>query len=258
MPFVDIDNLKTHYISKGRENKHKILFIHGSAGDCTLWEKQVHYFGKKYHALAIDLMGHGESEIDLDPSKISIKLYTDYVKNFLEALDIQKASMCGMSLGGGICIQFCLDYPEKTDCLGLANTGAKLGVNPKLLSALRKDFRGVMEKNVSNILGKETEGNKSNESMKEVSQINPKVGLADFEACNNFDSRKRITEIKKPTVIIGGSEDKMTPVWFQEYLHDKIENSTLEIIEGVGHESMVDKPKRFNKILSKFLEKYVG
>ena len=85
----------------------------------------------------------------------------------------------------------------------------------------------------------------------------PAIGLADFEACNKFDSRKQLSQISKPTLIVGGSEDLLTPPWFQQYLHDRIENSILEIIEGAGHFSMAEKPKEFNATLIDFLERHL-
>ena len=259
MPFVNVGGLKTFYESGGRG--HPILFIHGSAGNHLVWRSQLDYFGERYRAIAIDLMGHGKSEISIPPSQISIKLYTDFVKDFLEALNIEKATLIGQSLGGAICIQFCLDFPEKVACLGLINTGAKLGVNPQLLSMLRKDFSKASRMGLENILGQKLEGTaqirRANAVTKEMLETDPAVGLADFEACNKFDSREKLSQIRKPTLIIGGSKDVMTPPWFHHYLHAKIENSTLRIIEGVGHLSMIEKPEEFNAILSEFLERHL-
>lgn len=255
MPFVNVKGVKTHYYSKGEGKKHHILFIHGSGRNHTMWKAQVDHLGAKYHAMTIDLMGHGESEIVIDPFLITIKTYTDFVNDFLGALNIKKIILCGMSLGGGICIQFCLDYPEKIECLGLINTGAKLGVNPELLSKLRKDFRKRIEDGVTSSIDNQKERVPPTRPKKRALETDPAVALADWEACNKFDSRDRISEIKKPTIIIGGSEDVMTPVWFHTYLHEKLENSTIKIIKGAGHATMLQKPKEVNMILSDFLEK---
>jgi len=259
MPFVNVDGLKTFYESVG--GGHPILFIHGSGGNHLVWRSQLDYFGERYRAIAIDLMGHGKSEISIHPSRISIKLYTDFVKGFLEALNIEKVTLIGQSLGGAICIQFCLDFPEKVACLGLINAGAKLGVNPQLLSMLRKDFSKASRMGLENILGQKLEGTAqirgANAVTKEMLETDPAVGLADFEACNKFDSREKLSQIRKPTLIIGGSKDVMTPPWFHHYLHAKIENSTLRIIEGVGHLSIIEKPEEFNAILSEFLERHL-
>lgn len=237
-----------------------MLFIHGSSGNHSVWKHQLDYFGEKHHAIAIDLMGHGKSEISISPSQISIKLYSDFVNSFLEALNIEKVTLIGQSMGGAVCIQFCLDSPQKVECLGLINTGAKLGVNPQLLSMLREDFK-ALRMGLETILGEEhaetDQTRRTQEVMKEMSKTDPAVGLADFEACNKFDSRERLSRIRKPTLIVGGSEDVLTPPWYQHYLHEKLENSTLRIMEGVGHYSMFENPEGFNAILSEFLERHL-
>lgn len=257
MPFVNVGGLKTFYESKGKG--HPMLFIHGSARNHSVWEHQLNTFGEKYHAIAIDLMGHGKSEISIPPSQISITRYSNFVNNFLETLNIEKIVLIGQSLGGAVCIQFCLDFSEKVECLGLINTGAKLLVNPQLLSMLKEDF-GALRRGLEILFGQkgeETDQIRLLRAMtKEMLKTDPAVGLADFEACNKFDSREKLSRICKPTLIVGGSEDVLTPPWYHHYLHEKIENSTLRIIEGVGHYSMVEKPEEFNVILSEFLEKY--
>ena len=237
-----------------------MLFIHGSACNHSVWKYQLDYFGERYHAIAIDLMGHGKSEISIPPSQISIKRYSDFVNGFLEALNIEKITLIGQSLGGAVCIQFSLDFPEKVECLGLINTGAKLRVIPWFLSILREDFRDL-RRGLEIILGQKREESaqirRTRAVTKEMLKTDPAVGLADFEACNKFDSREKLSRIRKPTLIIGGSEDVLAPPWYHHYLHEKIENSTLRIMEGVGHYSMFEKPEEFNAILSEFLERHL-
>lgn len=256
MPFVNVDGTKIFYRVEG-EGRHPILFIHGAACNSSLWKFQLNYFGQKWKVIAIDLMGHGNSAISISPSKISIKQYADFIDKFLEALSIKDATLIGHSMGGAISIQFCLEHPEKVLSLGLINTGAKLGANPQLLDMLRKDFRKTLIIGLESTLGKS--GSRDNAEVRQVIinemlKVDPSIGLADFEACDVFDSRESISQIHKPTLIVGGSEDLLTPPWFQQYLHEKIENSILKIINGAGHFPMVEKPQEFNAILAAFLE----
>ncbi|MEM3442469.1 MAG: alpha/beta hydrolase [Candidatus Bathyarchaeia archaeon] len=256
MPFVNVDGTKTFYRVVG-EGHHPILFIHGAACNSLLWKLQLKHFGKKYRAIAIDLMGHGKSALPIPPSKISINQYADFVKKFLEALNIEGATIIGNSMGGAIAIQFCLNHPEKVISLGLVGTGAKLRVHPQLLQMLRENFQNALATGFENMLG--GSGNENNAKIgqaiiKMVLKADPIVGLADFEACNAFDARESLHQIRKPTLIVGGSKDALTPPWFHEYLHKKIENSILKIIDGAGHFPMVEKPREFNAILAEFLE----
>jgi len=258
MASVVLDGLRTFYESRGKGRP--ILFIHGSAGNHSMWRHQLDYFGERYHVIAIDLMGHGKSEIAIPSSHISIKLYVEFINSFLGALDIEKTTLVGQSLGGAVCINFCLLFPEKVQCLGLINTGAKLGVNPKLLSMMRKNFREVLRMDFENMLGQKHEDAEMRDTswvMSEMLTTDPVIGLADFEACNKFDAREQLSQVSKPTLIIGGSEDILTPPWFQQYLHEKIEFSVLKIIEGAGHFSMIEKPKEFNATFFEFLKRHL-
>jgi pimeloyl-ACP methyl ester carboxylesterase len=254
--FININGTKTFYRIK-EKGSHPILFIHGAACNSSLWKFQLKYFGQKWNVIAIDLMGHGKSALSLPPSKISIKQYADFIDKFLEALNIKDATLIGHSMGGAISIQFCLEHPEKVLSLGLINTGAKLGANPQLLNMLRSDFRKTITVGLESTLGKSSSRNDAEARqviINEMLKIDPSVGLADFEACDAFDSRESISKIRKPTLIVGGSEDLLTPPWFQQYLHEKIENSILKIIDGAGHFSMIEKPQEFNAVLAEFLE----
>jgi pimeloyl-ACP methyl ester carboxylesterase len=222
-----------------------------------MWRHQLDYFSEKYHVIAIDLMGHGKSEISIHPSQISIKLYADFINRFLEALNIEKVTLVGQSLGGAVSINFCLLFPEKVQCLGLINTGAKLVVNPTLLSMMRENFREVLRTGFESTIGQKHENTEKRDTrwvINEMLTTDPAIGLADFEACNKFDSREQLSQINKPTLIIGGSKDMLTPPWFQQYLHKNIEPSILKIIEGAGHFSMIEKPEEFNASLLEFLK----
>ena len=258
MAYVVLNGLRTFYESRGEDRP--ILFIHGSAGNHSMWRHQLDFFGERYRMIAIDLMGHGKSEIAISASSITIKLYVEFVNSFLEALDIEKITLIGQSLGGAVCISFCLLFPEKVQCLGLVNTGAKLGVDPTLLSLMRKDFREVLRMGFENTLGQKRKAAEMRDTswvMSEMLKTDPVIGLADFEACNKFDAREQLSQIAKPTKIIGGSEDILTPPWYQQYLHEKMEFSVLKIIECAGHFSMIEKPKEFNATLFEFLKRHL-
>ncbi|RLF13418.1 MAG: alpha/beta hydrolase, partial [Thermoprotei archaeon] len=75
---------------------------------------------------------------------------------------------------------------------------------------------------------------------------------------NAFDFRDRLSEVKVPTLILVGSEDKLTPVKWAEYLHKHIAGSRLVVVEGAGHASMLEKPKEFNEALRSFLRSLEG
>lgn len=255
LTFTEVGGLRTYYESKG--DGFPLIFVHGAGANHKVWKEQLKTFSAGYRAIAIDLPGHRKS--DPLPSEISIERYASFVDGFLNALGLEEAVVSGHSMGGAVCIQLCLDFPNRVRCLGLVNTGAKLGVNPAMLSALRENFRAAVGEGFMSMLGKTERLSPLLEEVRdEMVKTDPAVGVADFGACDKFDCRRRLPEIKKPSLIVGGTEDVLTPPWYQSYLHEHIKNSTLVLMEGVGHLSMVEKPDEFNRALLGFLERNLG
>jgi pimeloyl-ACP methyl ester carboxylesterase len=76
----------------------------------------------------------------------------------------------------------------------------------------------------------------------------------DFLACNQFDIRNRLSEIKLPTLVVCGEEDQLTPVKYSKYLHEAVTGSRLVLIPRAGHMVMSEQPDPFNRALLSFLE----
>ncbi|MFA7468789.1 MAG: alpha/beta hydrolase, partial [Desulfotomaculaceae bacterium] len=92
-----------------------------------------------------------------------------------------------------------------------------------------------------------------NLAREEMVQTNPDVYYNDFTACENFDVMVRVKEIKVPTLVIGASGDRLTPVKFSGYLAEQINNARMEIIEEAGHMMMLEKPEALNLHLQQFI-----
>lgn len=254
MPFVDVGGLKVYFGEKGQGPP--LLLIHGAGSSHVTWKPQFEHLSEKYHSIAIDLPGHGRSEAP-DPSLISIEWYSKFVKRFLEVLDIDRITPIGHSMGGAISMQFCLSHPDNVECLVLTSTGAKLGVNPALFSFLRSNFKKAMEMGFVSPRAMKMDQKFIEELREEVEKLDPEIGVSDFEACDNFDIRKRIGEIKKPTLITGASKDAIHPKFWSEYLHEHIEGSKLKIFEG-DVLYMLENPEKVNPVLSEFLQGVLG
>ncbi len=254
MPLQEVGGLKVFYEREGEG--FPVYLLHGALLTHSVWRPQFEALRGRYMAIAPDLPGHGGS--DPLPGEPSIKGYAEVVAGMMEALGTEEAAVVGHSMGGAVALQLTLDHPEKVRSLVLANTGAKLGVSPLLLEMLRENFRGALEVGWKSMLGRKGRKREELEGLRrEVEGTRPEVGVWDFEACNAFDCRSRLAEIKKPTLIVGGNEDVLTPVWYHEYLHQHIAGSSLVILREVGHLSMAEDPPSFNSALLDFLGKTV-
>ncbi|MBI4463790.1 MAG: alpha/beta fold hydrolase [Acidobacteria bacterium] len=76
---------------------------------------------------------------------------------------------------------------------------------------------------------------------------------ADFQANNNFDVMNRLREVQAPTLVVSGSDDRMAPLKFADFLATNISGARLEVLSPSGHYPMVEQEERFNRVLEDFL-----
>lgn len=113
MPEVVVKGTKVHYLkinSRILNPDVRVLFIHGSGGNASLWRKMVNELANEYESLAISLSGHGESQGE---GMKSITAYREFLIEFFDALGLEQVVLVGHSMGGGIILDFALRYPEK-------------------------------------------------------------------------------------------------------------------------------------------------
>ena len=119
--FVTVDGKKIHYIEKG-EGKPVIL-IHGFLYSTVMWNKSIDAFASKFKTYAVDLWGWGYSE-RLNATDYSFPFYAQQILQFMDALNIRKASLVGQSMGGGIAVYLAAHHPERVDKLILVDPAA--------------------------------------------------------------------------------------------------------------------------------------
>ncbi|RLF09970.1 MAG: alpha/beta hydrolase [Thermoprotei archaeon] len=254
---VTVQGVKLSYRVAG-QGSMKVLFIHGALGSSMAWVFQLRMAEEEgFEALAPDLPGHGGSS-DLQ-GEVDIAYLAGLMKSFLEVLGVEEAVVVGHSMGGAIAMTLAAEAPRRVKGLALANTGAKLGVLPEILEGLSRDYRRTVEEVIAPMSFAYTVDKALLEaSIAEMMKVPPHVAYRNFKACNAFDFRDRLSEVKVPTLILVGSEDKLTPVKWAEYLHKHIAGSRLVVVEGAGHASMLEKPKEFNEALRSFLRSLEG
>jgi pimeloyl-ACP methyl ester carboxylesterase len=250
-----------------------VLFVHGLAGCWRNWLENVPRFGKDYRVLALDLPGFGDSP---KPSwEITMANYGRLLHDFCERLGLDHvAALVGNSMGGFVATEAVIDEPERFDRLVLVSAaGISFAEStdrvvrvagrmveaaaPHLLSGDRKiwlsrakgrqlAFGGVMR----------APAKLRPELLKE--QANPGLSAPGFfealVAIHGYDTRKRLTEIEIPTLVVWGLNDKVVPVEAALGYHRLIPRSRLEIFERTGHVPMIERPARFNGLVGEFIK----
>lgn len=233
-------------MQKPKLGMSKLIFIHGAGETGKVWAYQTNQFPD---SLAIDLPGHHDGE-----GEKTIEGYAAFVDDLVAQRKLSNVVLVGHSMGGAIVLKLALEKPSYLKGIVLVATGARLRVTPLILNGIKTDYANVTKLIMDYAFSLETPDWLKERSLTEMRRIRPEVALGDFEACDRFDSMKDIQRIEIPSLIICGSDDKLTPVKYSEYLNKNISGSRLVVIQGTGHMVMMEKPNHVNKAIEVFLE----
>ncbi|MEO6629300.1 MAG: alpha/beta fold hydrolase [Aquihabitans sp.] len=252
-----------------------LLLVHGMAGRSSTWKPVMAELAEHFTVIAPDLPGHGRS--DKPRSDYSLGAYATFLRDLLIDLDIDRATVVGQSLGGGITMQFAYQHPELCERLVLVSAGG-LGteVSP-LLRALTVPgvdylmplaFLPVLSQGALKIAELASKvGLKP--SAQTVQMFNAYDSLADGDTRTAFlhtlrsvvdRHGQRVSALDRlhlasemPTLIVWGDRDHIIPVQHAYDAHAAIPQSRLEIFEGAGHFAHAEEPLRFARLLHEFV-----
>ena len=197
-----------------------VLVLSNSLGtNLHMWDTQVPAFAAHFRVLRYDTRGHGQSLVTEGPYSIE-QLGRD-VLSLLDALEIDKAHFCGLSMGGLIGQWLGINAPERLDCLVVCNTAAKIASpevwNPRIETVLRDREAAMVGLRDASIARWFTPAySEANpESAKRITDMlaatSPEGYAANCAAVRDADFRDRLGEIKAPLLVISGTADAVTP-----------------------------------------------
>lgn len=231
-----------------------ILLIHGAGGSHLYWSPEIRRLNG-FRVVALDLPGHGKS------GGIGRQRIADYVQalqSFMDAIDLPAAVIVGHSMGSAIALQLALDDPDRVLALVMIGGGSRLRVNPSILEgAANPATFSLAVKSINEwAFGPQADPRlREFASQRMEKETRPTVLHGDFLACNEFDATQRLPEIKKPTLIICGTEDKMTPLKYSHALHEQIGGAELIEIKDAGHMVMLEKSREVAAALEDFVDR---
>lgn len=252
-----------------------VLFIHGLLGTQRQWRRLIDEIDDTQRVIVPDLFGHGESAKPM--GDYSLGAHAATLRDLLDHLEIERVTLVGHSLGGGITMQFHYLFPERVDRVVLiASGGLGREVNPLLRSATLPGADQVLRIAASTAVTSRAMA--LSNGMRKVgwrpgSDINAIwrgfTALADSESRRAFLATTRavidvggqsITAVGRldpenavPTLVVWGSHDRIIPAWHALSAQKAVPDCRVEVFERAGHFPHLEDPDRFALLLREFI-----
>jgi pimeloyl-ACP methyl ester carboxylesterase len=267
---IQMNGQTIFYTVKG-EGK-PLLLLHGYGAGIWVWEKQIEALSQSYRVYALDLIGHGYSDRPKIP--YTPETYIHFLRDFMDGVGIEKATLIGNSMGGGMAWAMAIRYPERVDRLVLINC-----VPPNVLQQVKNEsFRTLVAIKDIPILPYLVIAARSKNSIRwvllecvsNIKLITPEVLNRQYQLSkikgttrvlySTFKHAEEALELKdqlalihQPTLFVWGEDDLIFPPEVGEKLHQVIAGSKFLRIEKSGHIPMWENPDEVNRAILDFL-----
>jgi pimeloyl-ACP methyl ester carboxylesterase len=251
-----------------------VLLLHGFGGQVWVWEKQIPSLSKHYRLYVPDLLGHGYS--DRPSVQYTPAFFVASIRQFMDRLGIQRASVIGNSMGGGIAWAYAVTHPERIDKLVLIDS-----IPPDVVPAVRnRSFRWLLairrlpllpELSVAmqtrGLLRMTLEEMVYDDSLitGAVVERQYRIGRIAGTPRAMISMARQVSAVKQyapalarlgtPTLIIWGRDDEVFPVQVGRDLHELIPGSAFIVIPDSGHMPMWETPDEVNREIAAFLKR---
>jgi pimeloyl-ACP methyl ester carboxylesterase len=254
-----------------------LLLVHGMGDSSATWSHVLPRLAEHYDVIAPDLLGHGGS--DKPRADYAVAAYACGMRDLLSVLDVDRATVIGHSLGGGVAMQFAYQFPERCERLVLVGSG---GIGPEVHPLLRLATTPGVEQllRLAAVPPIRTASRLGGPLLRRLGAL--VVGddldyiLDAYPALEDGTARKAFLRTLKavvdprgqvitmldrcyltvgmPTLLIWGSADSVIPARHAELAHAAMPGSRLEIFDGAGHFPHRTDPERFLQVVEEFVK----
>ena len=257
MPFLEIDGSQLHYRWDGPDDRPVLLLSNSLGTNLSMWDAQVPALSRHFRLLRYDMRGHGQSGLPAGPCTID-ELGGDALA-LLDALEVERANFCGLSLGGAIGQWLGIHHPQRLNKLVLANTAAKFGEPGDWTARIEQVRRAGMESLLPGTLDRWFTADFQAEAAGVIAGIRamllstpPGGYIACCEALREIDQRALVTAIALPTLVISGASDMATPPAQGEFLARSIPGARFLCLPA-AHLSNMEAAAGFTAAVLEFL-----
>jgi pimeloyl-ACP methyl ester carboxylesterase len=262
--YVDIGKTSLYYEEMGQGNP--LIMLHGGLLDRRMWDDQFGEFAEQYRAIRYDARGHGNSESVADTFA-----HHEDLRLLMEGLNVEKAVLMGLSMGGYITIDFALAYPEKVTALILAAPGLTgYAFNSDVLKKNNEQLRQAARNEDLDMVVEYFQRSWTDGPTRSPDEINPavreKVRSMSVENVKKWNSQSvekrldppaigRLSEIRIPVLIILGDLDMPDITDIVGIIEKDIKGAHKVVLQNVAHMVNMEKPEEYNRAVLYFLSR---
>jgi len=240
------------------------LFIHGFPFDHRLWRHQVPVLSRRWRCIAPDLRGAGTAAAPQDPAVYSVASYADDLMGLLDREQVDRAVVCGLSLGGYIVFELLRRFPSRIRAAVLCNTKATADTPEAQRGrdelAARARIGGapiVAEELIPKLLARVTSERRP-EVVREVREMisrQPIDGIvgALHALRERPDSTALLPRIRVPVLVIAGDDDQIAPASGMQQMAQAIPGAEFVRVRDAGHLAPLEHPDAFSHAFTRFL-----
>ena len=258
MSFVRINSTLLHYRLSGPEGAPTLVFVNSLGTDARIWDAVIAAFADRYRCLSYDKRGHGLS--DAPAGDYALDDHLEDLSGLLDQLNIDRAVVIGVSVGGLIAQGFALRAPERVARLVLCCTAPRMGDTAMWAARIETARSQGLEPMADPVMERWFSPDFRQHRPDDLAgwrnlflRTNP-IGYANTCATlRDTDLTLRIGDIPVPALIVAGDADLAAPVDLVRNC-SAIPHSRFEILEGVGHIPSIEQPARLAGLIEAFLK----
>ena len=260
---VTVNGIDLACQTDGPEDGPVLVLAHTLATSRAMWRRQIPHLARRHRVVSYDMRGHGESAAPDYP--YSLEMLGEDVIGILDSLGVeQPAVFLGISIGGMVGQALALRHPDRFRAFILSNTSSRTPPEgqpmwEQRIEALKKDgVEGQVQPTLERWLSPEFRA-RDPETTKWVADLIRATPVTGFIGCakaiQKLDYTDQLERIALPTLIIAGEKDPGASVAAAQAIHEKIKGSQLAVIPKCFHQTPIEAPDAFNRIVGEFLER---
>jgi pimeloyl-ACP methyl ester carboxylesterase len=251
------------YDDLGDRGAAPVVLVHGHPFNRSMWGPQAaDLTAAGYRVVTPDLRGYGQTSVV--PGVTPLEVFAADLAGLLDHLGLGRVVLGGLSMGGQIVMEFYRQFPGRVAALVLADTfaaadteagrAARVAMADRLLAEGMDGYAAeVIGKMIApyNVTGQPDVAGHVLGMMRGTAPEGAAAALRG--RARRRDYRDLLARMSVPTLVVVGSDDEYTPVGDAQYMHERIPDSALVVIEGAAHMPNLERPAEFNAELRKFL-----